>query len=108
MLDKHQLRWYNMGMPNIKLSTQISGGFASSIENSEGFGDCDIYISKHKSAKQVCLITAARLRDLAYKFEMLAEDENPCNSETQSIVSEIRLTNAEKQKHIFRKIQNEA
>ena len=94
-------------MPKIRLAKQVEGGFGTSIEDSDGFGDCDIYRSKHKSAKQVCLITAARLRDLAYKFEMLSEDENPCNSETQDIVSEIRLTNTEKQKHIFRKIQNE-
>jgi len=96
-----------MGMPKIRLCKQFEGGFTTSVEDFDGFGECEIYKSKHRSAKQVCLITAARLRDLAYKFEMLAEDENPCNSETQDIVSEIRLTNSEKQKHIFRKIQNE-
>lgn len=84
-----------------------AGGFTTHVEIEDAFGDCEIYDTRKKSAKQTCLITAARLRELAYKFELLAEEKHPCLETSQNRINGIKLTDQEKQEYIFRKIQNE-
>ncbi len=69
--------------PVISLALWNDRGSVASIENDEG----SVEITSHRGSrdpKRICLRAAKILRELAAKFEKLAECKDPFKIETQS------------------------
>jgi len=76
-----------MATTKIRLSVWNSKGALACIEDTDG-DSVDIALSKTtKSAKTICKRAAERLRQLAAKFEALAETEEPFKFVTQEQIN---------------------
>lgn len=74
----------------IRLSLWNSRGAVAAVEDSDGSHSVDVALTReNKSAKTVCKRAAERLRQLANKFEVLANSDEPFKCTTQDEINRI-------------------
>lgn len=70
----------------ILLMTRFDGGFVAALENADG-DTFDLFRVKKGSSKAACLRAAAALRELADRYDKLANEPTPCAADVQDRVN---------------------
>ena len=77
----------------MKISCSSYGGRGSSaeIESNHGYNSILVVDGRNYSAKKACLLAAKRLRVLAARFELLAQEREPYNFKVHSKINRCHI-----------------
>lgn len=71
-----------------RIARLLDDGACATLE--DPFAETLIAEGKSQDPKRICLRAAKRLRELAWKFEQLSEEENPFSQRAQNRVHRMR------------------